>query len=254
MAVLTLDPQPTPEVRSVPAPRRRPRRVELATVLTIIALLVGLNLVARFTPLASWFFTVPVGTLIILGVGRVLGLTWRDIGLSADTLKKGLRYGGVAAGIVFILVALGVLLPATRHFFLDEGYASARKAFLAAFVLIPIQTVLPEELAFRGVLHSSLHRLGKLKLSLIAGPLLFGLWHITSSLHLTAGNAGLTSLLGSGTAAKWAGVGLAVLATSLAGLGFTWLRHRSSSVLAPVGLHWALNAFGALAAAAAFRM
>lgn len=250
MAVLVADrPAPAPES---PATGRCAR--EVGTVVAVVALLVGLNLVARLTPLSSWFFTVPVGVLLILVVGRALGLSWADIGLCSQTFRKGLRYGGIAAGAVLVVVAIGVLLPLTRQFFLDSGYASARTAFISAFVLIPIQTVLPEELAFRGVLHSSLQKLGGIKLVLIVGSLLFGLWHITSSLTLTAGNAGLTSLLGSGTAAMWAGVVLAVLATSLASLAFTWLRHRSNSVLAPVGLHWAFNAFGALAAAAAFQL
>ena len=235
---------------------RQSRRIvrDISTVAVVIGLLAGLNFLAHFSPLAMWFFTVPLGAVVILAVGRAMGLTWADIGLSPKSVKKGLAYGGVAAGIVLLGVIAGVLLPLTRDFFLDEGYASARKAVFAAFILIPIQTVLPEELAFRGILHSSLQRLGGIKTVLIAGSLLFGLWHVASSLRLTAGNEGLTSMLGSGTMAQWIGVGLAVIATSFAGAAFTWLRHRSNSILAPIGLHWAFNAFGALAAAAAFNM
>ncbi|MBM9432116.1 CPBP family intramembrane glutamic endopeptidase [Flaviflexus equikiangi] len=232
----------------------RSRAREAGTVLAVIALLAGLNALAHFSPLSVWFFTVPAGVAVILAIGRARGLTWAEIGLSPRYVKKGLAYGGIAAGVVAAGVIAGVLLPFTRDFFLDEGYASARKALLAAFVLIPIQTVLPEELAFRGILHSSLRRLGGMKTVFVAGSLLFGLWHVASSLSLTAGNEGLTAALGSGTGAQWAGIGLAVLATSLAGVAFTWLRHRSNSIIAPIGLHWAFNAFGALAAAAVFRM
>ena len=251
-------------VIAAPAPRSRfetieaePKRGavrEISTVAVTVLLLIGLNISAHFTPLAMWFFTVPVGAVIILGVGRAMGLTWADIGLSRRSAKKGLIYGGVAAGIVLLAVIGGVLLPLTRGFFLDEGYASARKALLAAFILIPVQTVLPEELAFRGILHSSLRRLAGFRTVLIGGSILFGFWHVASSLRLTAGNEGLTSVLGSGTAAQWIGVGLAVLVTSLAGAVFTWLRHRTDSLLAPIGLHWAFNAFGALAAATVFTM
>ena len=49
------------------------------------------------------------------------------------------------------------------------------------------------------------------------------------------------------------GIGLAVTATSVAGAGFIWIRRRSSSLLAPIGLHWAFNAVGALAAALTWR-
>lgn len=250
MTVLAKAPAARPKA---PAVRRRMPK-EAVTVVAVIALLVGLNLVAHFSPLSMWFFTIPVGVGIILAVGKAMGHTWADIGLSRRTVKKGLKYGGIAAGIVLLAVIAGVLLPHTREFFLDESYSSARTALLAAFVLIPIQTVLPEELAFRGILHSSLQKLGGLRAVLIGGSLLFGLWHVASSLNLTAGNAGLTSMLGSGTLAQWVGVGLAVIATSFAGAAFTWLRHRTNSVLAPIGLHWAFNAFGALAAAAAFQM
>ena len=54
----------------------------------------------------------------------------------------------------------------------------------------------------------------------IAGSILFGLWHVASSLNLTAGNEGLTAMLGTGTLAQWVGIGLAVIATSFAGAAF----------------------------------
>lgn len=249
-----------PEVRQAPILEvggvRASRFVgrEIITVAVVVGLLVALNVLAHFSPLSMSPFTVFVGAIVILVAGRALGLTWADIGLSRRSIRTGLVYGGIAAGVVLLGVVAGVLLPFTRDFFLDEGYASARKALLAAFVLIPLQTVLPEELAFRGILHSSLERLGGIRTVLIAGSLLFGLWHVASSLNLTSGNEGLTTMLGSGTVAQWAGIGLAVIATSLAGVAFTWLRHRSNSILAPIGLHWAFNAFGALAAAAVFKM
>ncbi|MEZ7898621.1 MAG: CPBP family intramembrane metalloprotease [Flaviflexus sp.] len=232
---------------------RRPSR-EVLTVISVIGLLAAVNFLAHFTPLSMWFFTVPVGVGVILAVGKAMGHSWSDIGISRKTLKRGLKYGGIAGGVVLGAVLLGVLLPITRDFFLNDSYSSARKAVLAAFVLIPIQTVLPEELAFRGILHSSLQRLGGIRAVLVVGSVLFGLWHVASSLNLTAGNAGLTQILGSGTLAQWVGIVLAVIATSLAGAAFTWLRHRSNSVIAPIGLHWALNACGALAAAFVFQL
>lgn len=242
------------EPNGLDAPPSYSHRKEIITVVSVIGLLAGLNFLAHFTPLSLWFFTIPVGVGVILLLGRAMGHTMADIGISRSTLKKGLKYGSIAAGIVLLGVLIGVLLPITRDFFLNDSYSSARTALLAAFVLIPIQTVLPEELAFRGILHSSLQKLGGIRAVLIAGSILFGLWHVASSLNLTAGNEGLTAMLGTGTLAQWVGIGLAVIATSFAGAAFTWLRHRSESVLAPIGLHWALNAFGALAAAAVFQM
>lgn len=255
MATHTIDARVTdsePRVRRAPA--RTSHTQEIATVLIVVALLVGLNLVSKLTVLSGWVFTVPIGVGLILLVGRAMGITWKDIGLSRETLKKGLWYGAVAGVIVMVGVAIGLLLPITRPLFLDEGFASMRTAILSAFVIIPLQTVLPEELAFRGVLHGSLAKLGGLRATVIVGSGLFGLWHVTSSLDMAAGNQGLTAILGQGTFAQLVGIGIAVVATSFAGLAFTWLRHRSESILAPMGLHWAFNGCGALAAAFAFQM
>lgn len=220
----------------------------------VIAALLALNLTTHFTPAGSWFLTIPLGAAFLVVLAKVLGLSWRELGISRASLKKGLGYGAVAAGVVVIAVAIGVALPFTREFFLVDSYASVRTALLAALVIIPLKTVLPEELVFRGVLHGSLQRLGGMRAVFIAGSLLFGLWHVAASLNMTAGNAGLTEALGTGSFGRWVGVGLAVVATSCAGAMFTWLRHRSNSLAAPIALHWAFNAVGALAAAAAFQL
>ena len=83
----------------------------------------------------------------------------------------------------------------------------------------------------------------------LGGSLLFGLWHVATSLGLTSNNVGFTRLFGGGFAGMLAGVMLAVLATGSAGFVFSWLRRRSGSLIAPIALHWSLNGLGALAAA-----
>ena len=76
------------------------------------------------------------------------------------------------------------------------------------------------------------------------------MWHIATSLGLTSNNVGFTRIFGGGLLGTLAGVVLAVAATAVAGLVFTWLRRRSGSLLAPIGLHWATNGLGVLVAAA----
>ncbi len=56
------------------------------------------------------------------------------------------------------MIAVGALLPWTRPMFLNDRYATLSGALLASMVIIPLQTVIPEELAFRGVLHGALDR------------------------------------------------------------------------------------------------
>ncbi|MHA2789451.1 CPBP family intramembrane glutamic endopeptidase [Corynebacterium sp. S7] len=247
----------TATARSLPVRLQIQSRIpvkDIAVVFAVIASLVAVNLSAHFTLAGQWFWTIPVSVLVLLVMAKLAGLTWSDIGISPATVRKGLQYGSLAAIVVTAVVGIGVLLPFTREFFLNQTYSNARYALLAALVLIPLQTVLPEELAFRGVLHGALDRLGGARLALIAGSTLFGLWHVASSLGLTASNSGLSSVLGTGTFGQWVGVGLAVVATSAAGVVFTWLRAHTKSVLAPIGLHWSLNSVGALAAAAAWSM
>ncbi|WKD60427.1 CAAX amino terminal protease self- immunity [Corynebacterium ciconiae DSM 44920] len=241
----------------VSAARRLPRLSDARrTALIDVALLVGslavINSLAHFTELASYRSTVPLGVIAMVLVAIARGYTPQSMGISQASLRRGLRWAGISIGAVTLVVGAGLALPFTREFFLNDSYANLRRALVAALVIIPLQTVVPEELAFRGMLHSALDRLGGTKLVFGAGSLLFGLWHVSSSLGLTASNAGLTELLGSGSLAKWIGVGLAVVATAGAGAVLTWLRHHTDSVIAPIGLHWALNATGALAAAAAW--
>jgi uncharacterized protein len=99
------------------------------------------------------------------------------------------------------------------------------------------------------VLHGALNRAWGFRGVAMAGSLLFGLWHIATSLGLTSSNVGFTRLFGGGVVGMLAGVTLAVIATATAGLVFSWLRRRSGSLIAPIALHWSLNGLGALAAA-----
>ena len=107
----------------------------------------------------------------------------------------------------------------------------------------------PSAELLRGVLHGALNRAWGFRGVAAGGSLLFGLWHIASSLGLTSENVGFTRLFGGGVFGMLAGVVLAVVATGIAGFVFTWLRRRSGSLIAPIALHWSLNGVGALAAA-----
>ncbi|MBH0777640.1 CPBP family glutamic-type intramembrane protease [Nocardia bovistercoris] len=229
------------------APHRRTHAyIDVAVVVVVLA---GTNLVAHFTtPLAS-VVTVPLAALALLGLMRRRGLGWAELGLSPRQWRRGTLFALGAVGIVLTAVAIGALLPVTRPFFLADRYATVSGALIASMIVIPLQTVIPEELAFRGVLHGTLDRLYGARGVFAAGSLLFGLWHIASSLGLTSANQGLTGILGGGVGGQVAGIALAVAATAAAGAVFTWLRRSSGSVLAPIALHWSVNGAGALAAA-----
>ncbi|MFM9033370.1 MAG: lysostaphin resistance A-like protein [Mycobacterium sp.] len=220
-----------------------------ADIVLVVVVLAITNLVAHFTTPWAGVATVPAAALALLLLVRARGLGWSELGLGREHWRSGAGYALAATGLVIAVVAIGALLPWTRPLFLNDRYASFSGAVIASMVIIPLQTVIPEELAFRGVLHGTLDRVWGFRGVAAAGSLLFGLWHIASSLGLTSGNVGFTRVLGDGVFGMVAGVVGAVIATAAAGFVFTWLRRRSGSLIAPIALHWSLNGVGALAAA-----
>ncbi|BBX44905.1 CPBP family intramembrane metalloprotease [Mycobacterium cookii] len=238
--------EPHPVVAQLSALHQFRVRVEVAVVVVVLA---WANLIAHFTTPWAAVVTIPAAAIGLVAWLRFTGLGWVELGLGREHWKSGAAYAVGAVGLVVAVVAVGALLPLTRPMFMNSHYASISGALLASMIIIPLQTVIPEELAFRGVLHGTLNRAWGFRGVAIAGSLLFGLWHIATSLGLTSSNVGFTRLFGGGVFGMLAGVTLAVLATAAAGFVFSWLRRRSGSLLAPIALHWSLNGVGAVAAA-----
>ncbi|GGK57881.1 CPBP family intramembrane glutamic endopeptidase [Nocardia camponoti] len=227
----------------------RPRLHAYVDIAVVVVVLVGTNLIAHFTTPWANVVAVPVAAFTLVALMRKRGLGWAELGLSPRHWRRGTAYALGAVAIVLTAVAIGALLPLTRPFFLADRYATISGALIASMIVIPLQTVIPEELAFRGVLHGTLDRVLGARGLFAGASLLFGLWHIASSLGLTTSNTGLTQLVGGGVFGQVVGIAGAVAATAVAGMVFTWLRRRSGSLLAPIALHWSLNGAGALAAA-----
>ncbi len=235
-----------PESGAIAALPRARVYLDLAIVVAILAVT---NIVAHFTTPWANVVMVPAAAVALVMLMRARGLDWHELGLGRRHWRSGARYAVAAVALVLAVIAVGALLPWTRPMFLNDRYATLSGAVLASLVLIPLQTVIPEELAFRGVLHGALERAWGFRGVAAAGSLLFGFWHIATSLGLTSGNLGFTRILGGGVFGMVVGVVGAVLATAAAGFVFSWLRRRSGSLLAPIALHWSLNGLGALAAA-----
>ena len=238
--------QPHPALAQLAALHHLRVYVDIGVVIVVLAIA---NLIAHFTTAWANMATVPAVAIGLLLMVRARGLGWTELGLGREHWRSGARYAAAAVGLVVTVIAVGALLPWTRPMFLNDQYATLSGALVASMIIIPLQTVIPEELAFRGVLHGALDRAWGFRGVAAAGSLLFGLWHIATSLGLTSGNVGFTRILGGGVFGMLAGIVLAVLATAAAGFVFTWLRRRSGSLIAPIALHWSLNGVGALAAA-----
>jgi membrane protease YdiL (CAAX protease family) len=223
-------------------------------IAVVVVVLVVTNLVAHFTAPWASVATVPAAALGLLILVKSRGLGWTELGLGREHWKTGVWYALGAVALVLTVIAVGALLPWTRPMFMNSNYATVSGALIASMVIIPLQTVIPEEIAFRGALHGTLNRAWGFRGVAAAGSMLFGMWHIATSLGLTSSNVGFTKLFGIGYLGEAIGVILAVAATAAAGFVFTWLRRRSGSLIAPIALHWSLNGLGALAAAVVWHL
>lgn len=226
-----------------------------ATGLTV--LVVGLLVLANLAQHVLGWSTLwlgPLTAVLLLAVARAAGLGWAELGLARSRLRAGARWGGSAILLVAAAYAVGLVLPVTRTAFLDERYhLGAGEVALAAFVLIPLATVVPEEIAFRSVLWGVLARRSGPAGVLVGQAVLFGLWHVLVALEVTGTNRAVDDAVDGGVGV-WLVVAGTVLLTTAGGLVFGELRRRSDSVLAPMGMHWATNSLGVLAGLAAWRL
>lgn len=213
----------------------------------VLVLLVGFTVTANFGPPGIGVVVGPLVSAALLGVARAIGLTWDDLGMGRRTWRKGAAYGGGAIGLVGAVYLVGALLPFTSSAFLDVRYNVALgSALVMALVVIPLNTVLLEEIAFRGVLHGMLKRPLGTGWAIALSSTLFGLWHVLPAWRLDTQNQTVGEVAGAGLAGQLLVVAGVVVFTAVAGLLFSELRRRSGSVLAPAGLHWATNGLGVL--------
>jgi CAAX protease family protein len=239
-------------VHSIPVASRRRFAATLALVL---AALVAVNVLDKFGPAHTGLVLGPAIAVLLIVLARRHGLSWDDLGLARRSWLKGAGYALAAVLTVAAGYGVAAAIPATRTAFLDARYhLGAGPALLTALVVIPLGTVLIEEVAFRGVLQGLLHRHHGALWATGLSSALFGLWHILPSLRLSSANHAAASLFGGGGPAQWGAVAAVVVFTAAAGVLFCELRRRSGSLLASAGLHWATNGVGVLLAAVVWAM
>lgn len=205
----------------------RTRRCLVAAVSTLAVANVTRSAVVP----ARWDFTFNLGTgAALLGIGVAAGLDRERLGAGRRHLRAGLRLGSLAFGAISAVVAAGGLLGLVTDDRADVGAAAMLGRVL---VVIPLGTVLVEEVAFRGVLHGLLREVTDRRRALAAGALVFGLWHV-----YPAWRGGSVDVEGLGRIGTVLGT---FAATTAAGVVFLWLRERSGSLVAPMLAHLATN-------------
>lgn len=194
-----------------------------------------------YVPLAIFASAVLVAFAI-----RVDRIEPEDLGLGRRHVASGLAWGAVVAAVLVVVMAVGVALPATRGLFRDSRVEalSGWGVLFAAFVRVPLGTVLLEEVAFRGVLPAMLAVRTSRRAAVVVSAVLFGFWHVLPSLGVGRVNPVAADTIGGLPTGVL--VGASVLVTAGVGLWFSFLRERSGSLLAPMFNHWASNALGYL--------
>jgi CAAX protease family protein len=208
-----------------------------------LGLLVVSNVVANRV-LPSWSY-VPWNLAVaglLLAVATRSGLSRRQLGL--QRWGSGAAWGVAAAGLVVVVYAVALTVPATRELFADRrvgvtGWALAYHALLR----IPLGTVVLEEVAFRSVLPAFAVRQWGLLVGVSVASVLFGLWHVLPALGIVDVNPVAAQAFDGSGGTALAVIG-AVVATAVAGLVLCALRYRSGSVLAPAIVHIATNSLG----------
>jgi membrane protease YdiL (CAAX protease family) len=191
-----------------------------------------------------------IAAVLLLVVGRASGLSWAEIGLASATWRRGLLWAVVSLGAVGAVYALMLVTP--LEVFLDDdrydqGWA---QAWVTALLIVPLGTVLWEEVAFRGVLWAQLRRRWTTQVATVSSSLLFGVWHALPALRFADANEAAGSVADPQTATIGTVV-VTVLATAAGGAILCEVRRRSGSLVAPIGLHWAVNGLGVIAVAIA---
>jgi uncharacterized protein len=212
-------------------------------VLVVVGCLVATNLLAhRVLPGAPAAVAAAL-VLSMVAVAWASGLTVAELGLARRTWLRGLRWAAAPAGAVMLVCALVLVVPALEHRIapVDGSWAGVAVRVL---VVLPLLTVIPEELAFRGVTWALLRRAAGTRVATVGSSVLFGLWHVLAALGGGPANETAAGALGAGTAGVAARVAGTVLVTFLAGLLLAALRAGSDSLLAPIGVHWAANGAG----------
>jgi membrane protease YdiL (CAAX protease family) len=183
--------------------------------------------------------------LVVLG--RRAGVSASDMGLGRESTLAGVKTGVIAAAVVAGGIIASAAPSKLRALFLDERARDqdARDVAFHTMVRFPLGTALFEEVAFRGVLPALW------KGSKLVSSAAFGAWHLLPTFRLYPG-------MGVGrnrptTGRRVASAAAGAIVTGVAGFGFSALKERSSSVIAPWMAHTAYSVTAYLAARRVWR-
>ena len=171
----------------------------------------------------------------------------KAIGFSIKHIKSSLYF--ISPILVVMILAAAAVSTVSPDLFLDQRHNKAPiEIFFYILFIIPLSSVLIEEVIFRGVIPFVLSKKSSIKSSYVVSSLMFGLWHV-----VTAGSVSLNFARNQLIPEAVMVSSTIVLFTFLVGLFFSWLRVRTKSLFAPIFVHWFSNGLGVLLAYLASR-
>jgi uncharacterized protein len=189
-----------------------------------------------------------VAGAVLVGIGRGLGFSWSDLGLTAGAFRPGswstdagtlgFHLGHFGAGLLECLVYAGLIVAGALTVWallLAARGPGRRQRAASGFSWIPryalvtllFGTVVVEELAFRGVILAALTR-PRVHLGGIAfNCVLFGLWHLRPERGWRAG--------------QWRRGARQVALTTAVAVPLVLVRLITGSVVAPAAVHYSVD-------------
>jgi membrane protease YdiL (CAAX protease family) len=195
-------------------------------------------------PGGSVEFVVAGAALVAISIAfaRAIGLDAAGLSLGRVPFARGAAVGAGLGlvGATLAVCALRLIAPAIAGQQVEYAPLSqVTEVELARHVavLLPLGTVIPEELAFRGVLLGGLLRRMRQRDALIVSGAAFALWH----LGVAIATVDDTTL---GSPSPWFGLAIVVAlgVVLLGGSALAWIRLRTRSLATTIALHWVFNA------------
>ena len=179
---------------------------------------------------------------VSIAFARALDLDAAAVGLGRAGFARGAAVGAALglAGAIASVGALRLVAPAVvghQVEYAPLGQVTDIELVGHVAVLLPLATVIPEELAFRGVLLGGLLRRMRPRDALIISGAAFALWHLGVAV-VTVDNTTL------GSPSPWFGLAVvvALAVVLLGGSMLAWIRLRTHSLATTIALHWTFNA------------
>jgi membrane protease YdiL (CAAX protease family) len=171
----------------------------------------------------------PTGVLVLAAFLAVYG---NGVSLALAEVTPAGGWAGVGLGVVPAVALLG--RPVT---YTPLSNLSTESLLWRAFVWMPLDTALPEELTFRGVLLAALLRRFAAPGAVAISAVAFTLWHVV----IVSRTVGVTNLAGEPVLLAL-GIAGSFVSVLIGGVLFAVVRLATGHLVGSIVAHWAFNA------------